>query len=85
MLKWSGTNCRPLLTGAPPAAMKETLLPLFPLDLVLLPEAPLPLHIFEERYKTMIGECIDNRKEFGVVLSRKEGIERVGCTAQVST
>ncbi len=63
--------------------MKEILLPLFPLDLVLLPEAPLSLHIFEERYKTMIGECIDNRTEFGVVLARKEEMERVGCSAQV--
>ena len=36
--------------------MEESLLPLFPLELVLLPEQPLPLHIFEDRYKTMVGE-----------------------------
>jgi Lon protease-like protein len=53
--------------------MEETLLPLFPLEVVLLPEEPLPLHIFEERYKEMIGECLKakasgaGQQEFGVV------------------
>ena len=41
--------------------MQENLLPLFPLEVVLLPEGPLPLHIFEERYRTMIGECLSAR------------------------
>lgn len=50
------------------------LLPLFPLNLVLFPGMPLPLHIFEERYKAMIGECRDTDKPFGVVLI-KEGLE----------
>ena len=45
----------------------ETVIPLFPLGLVLLPQMPLPLHIFEERYKLMIGECIENNTAFGVV------------------
>jgi Lon protease-like protein len=44
------------------------LLPLFPLDLVLFPKVPLPLHIFEERYKEMIGRCISDGKPFGVAL-----------------
>ena len=53
--------------------MEENLLPLFPLEVVLLPEEPLPLHIFEDRYKTMIGECLQakiagkGQQEFGVV------------------
>ena len=63
--------------------MKETLLPLFPLEVVLLPESPLPLHIFEERYKTMINECVKEQREFGVVLAQGGSLERIGCTAKV--
>ena len=53
---------------------------LFPLGLVLFPGASLPLRIFEDRYKVMIGECLDEDKEFGVLLI-KEGVE-VGGPAQ---
>jgi len=69
--------------------MDETFLPLFPLELVLLPEQPLPLHIFEERYREMIGECLkakssgSGRQEFGVVLAKGEAISNVGCSAQI--
>jgi Lon protease-like protein len=49
-------------------------LPLFPLNVVLFPGMGLPLHIFEERYKTMIGDCVDRQAPFGVVLI-KEGQE----------
>ena len=45
-------------------------LPLFPLDTVLFPKQVLPLHIFEERYKTMMGRCIEDGAPFGVVLIR---------------
>ena len=55
-------------------------LPLFPLNVVLLPGMPLPLHIFEERYKAMIRDCIGRKGPFGVVLIR-EGRE-VGDPAQ---
>ena len=48
------------------------LLPLFPLDLVLFPETPLPLHIFEPRYREMIGECLREKQEFGIVRARPE-------------
>ena len=66
-------------------------LPLFPLNVVLFPGMPLPLHIFEERYKTMIGECLDNDSPFGIVLI-KEGPEvgepadpfTVGTTARIA-
>jgi Lon protease-like protein len=61
------------------------LLPLFPLELVLLPGQTLPLHIFEERYKEMIGECLENQTEFGIVLAKDNSIVNVGCTATVST
>jgi Lon protease-like protein len=59
------------------------LLPLFPLDVVLLPGAPLPLHIFEPRYKEMIGECRANATRFGVVRAIEDGIADVGCTAEI--
>ncbi|MGA3324599.1 MAG: LON peptidase substrate-binding domain-containing protein [Terriglobia bacterium] len=69
--------------------MEENLLPLFPLEMVLLPEEPLPLHIFEDRYKTMIGECLmakatgEGQEEFGVVLLKRQGVSPVGCTARI--
>ncbi|MBA3972885.1 MAG: hypothetical protein C0504_01550 [Candidatus Solibacter sp.] len=63
--------------------MAGRLLPLFPLDVALLPHARLPLHIFELRYKEMIGECLEQESEFGVVLRRAEGILRTGCTATI--
>ena len=59
------------------------LLPLFPLDVVLLPGTPLPLHIFEPRYKEMIGECLANNAPFGVVRALEEGMADVGCTAEI--
>jgi Lon protease-like protein len=61
------------------------LLPLFPLELVLLPGTPLPLHIFEPRYKEMIRECISAESPFGVVRAFEEGIAEVGCTAEIIT
>ena len=63
--------------------MQQDLLPLFPLQVVLFPRTPLPLHIFEDRYKEMIGEAIRNNTEFGVVLAGEKGIANTGCTAIV--
>jgi Lon protease-like protein len=63
--------------------MPGQLIPLFPLSVVLLPGMPLPLHIFEERYKEMMGDVIPDG-EFGVVLAKDGGIVNVGCTAVVS-
>ena len=60
-----------------------SLLPLFPLDLVLLPGAPLPLHIFEPRYKEMISECLEQKKAFGIVRASEEGVASIGCTAEI--
>jgi Lon protease-like protein len=59
-------------------------IPLFPLDVVLFPGAVLPLHIFEERYKEMIGECLQGETEFGVVRVQREGLAVVGCSAGVA-
>ncbi len=63
--------------------MHEGLLPLFPLQVVLFPGADLPLHIFEERYKEMIGEVLRDRQEFGVILASEKGVVNTGCTATV--
>lgn len=60
-------------------------IPLFPLDLVLFPGLPVQLHIFEERYKEMIGECIHRKSEFGIVRAGREGLAIVGCTAAILT
>jgi Lon protease-like protein len=62
----------------------KTLIPLFPLGVVLLPGQPLPLHIFEERYKQMIGECLDGEDVFGVVAYTGSQIKDAGCTARVT-
>ena len=58
--------------------------PLFPLGLVLLPGEVVPLHIFEERYKLMIGECLDGEREFGIVWMADDGLRDIGCTARVT-
>lgn len=63
----------------------DALLPLFPLDVVLFPGTPLPLHIFEPRYKEMIGECLAERRNFGVVRAVGEDLADVGCTAEIIT
>jgi Lon protease-like protein len=58
-------------------------IPLFPLEVVLFPGMPLPLHIFEPRYREMIAECIAGNVPFGVVRGQHDGLAIVGCTAQV--
>ncbi|MDQ3966291.1 MAG: LON peptidase substrate-binding domain-containing protein, partial [Actinomycetota bacterium] len=58
-------------------------IPLFPLNVVLMPGTPLPLHIFEERYKLMVNECLDSETEFGMVLADESGTRGVGCTARI--
>src|SRR5262249_41545210 len=63
--------------------MQAKLLPLFPLRVVVFPRTQLPLHIFEERYKEMIGEAIRDKSEFGIVLAKEEGILNAGCTVVV--
>jgi Lon protease-like protein len=69
--------------------MDEFLLPLFLLEIVLVPDEVVPLHIFEDRYKAMISECLDKQSrgpaegEFGVVYLRGKHAQRVGCTARI--
>jgi Lon protease-like protein len=64
--------------------MSKRLLPLFPLELVVFPRTQLPLHIFEERYKEMVGEAIRDESEFGIVLAKGSGILNAGCTVKVA-
>jgi Lon protease-like protein len=56
---------------------------LFPLGIVLLPTEQLPLHIFEERYKELIGECLEDEGEFGLVYADDDGLRDVGTRAHV--
>ena len=63
--------------------MSPRLLPLFPLQVVVFPRTPLPLHIFEERYKEMVGGAIRDNSEFGIVLAKDGGIVNAGCTVKV--
>lgn len=59
-------------------------IPLFPLGLVLLPDMLLPLHIFEERYKQMIFDCLAGDRPFGIVLFDGQSIRSVGCMARIT-
>jgi Lon protease-like protein len=61
----------------------DSLLALFPLDVVLFPGTPLPLHIFEPRYKEMIGECLEQKTVFGVIRAQETSLADVGCTAEI--
>src|SRR4051794_8887463 len=58
--------------------------PLFPLGLVALPTEYVPLHIFEERYKEMIRDCMDRDAEFGIVWLADEELKAVGCAVEVT-
>jgi len=63
--------------------MRSDRIPLFPLNVVLLPGADLPLHIFEPRYLDMVTRCLKDKSVFGVLLSLPKGVARVGCTAEI--
>ncbi len=57
--------------------------PLFPLGLVALPGELIPLHIFEERYKQMMGECLEAEREFGIVWMSDDGLREIGCGCEI--
>ena len=59
--------------------------PLFPLGLVALPGELIPLHIFEERYKTMMNECLEGEREFGIVWLSDDSLKSIGCAARIET
>ncbi len=57
--------------------------PLFPLGMVALPGELVPLHIFEERYKTMMAECLESEREFGIVWMADDGLRDIGCACEI--
>ncbi len=57
--------------------------PLFPLGIVALPGELVPLHVFEERYKTMMNECLRDEKEFGIVWLSDDGLRETGCACAI--
>jgi Lon protease-like protein len=57
--------------------------PLFPLGIVALPGELVPLHIFEERYKTMMSECMRDESEFGIVWLSDQGLREIGCACAI--
>jgi Lon protease-like protein len=57
--------------------------PLFPLGIVALPGELIPLHIFEERYKTMMNECLRSEREFGIVWLSDDGLREIGCACEI--
>ncbi len=57
--------------------------PMFPLGLVALPGELIPLHIFEERYKTMMNECLAAESEFGIVWLSDDGLRDIGCACEI--
>ncbi len=63
--------------------MRPDRIPLFPLNVVLLPGADLPLHIFEPRYLDMVARCLKEKSEFGVLLALPKGVAHIGCTAEI--
>jgi Lon protease-like protein len=58
--------------------------PLFPLGMVALPSELVPLHIFEERYKTMIARCLEEGSEFGIVWLSDDGLRPIGCACEIA-
>jgi Lon protease-like protein len=58
--------------------------PLFPLGIVALPSELVPLHIFEERYKTMMARCLEEESEFGIVWLADDGLREVGCACEIA-
>jgi Lon protease-like protein len=57
--------------------------PLFPLGIVALPTESVPLHVFEDRFRTMIEECLDGESEFGIVWLSEEELKLVGCACEI--
>lgn len=60
-----------------------TRLPLFPLPAVLFPYVPMPLHIFEERYRALVNQCLEEDRPFGITYHRGEDLRMVGCSAVI--
>ncbi|MEM8484077.1 MAG: LON peptidase substrate-binding domain-containing protein [Bacteroidota bacterium] len=62
---------------------EATIIPIFPLELVLYPSEQLPLHIFEERYREMVAYCLEDEAPFGILLVNEGKMANIGCTAHI--
>jgi Lon protease-like protein len=58
--------------------------PLFPLGMVALPSELVPLHVFEDRYKSMVAHCLEEASEFGIVWMADDGLRPVGCACEIA-
>ena len=72
------------VTFALKASAVSEVLPLFPLGLVLLPGTRVPLHIFEDRYRVMVAECVENKSEFAMMYGTDDDFRPIGCAARVT-
>jgi len=63
--------------------VNNIIIPLFPLNMVVFPKENISLHIFEDRYKKMISNCISSKSEFGIILKNNNIISNIGCTVMV--
>ena len=53
---------------------------LFPINISILPDELVPLHIFEDRYKKMVSNCLENNQEFGIIYKENNEIKNIGCS-----
>jgi Lon protease-like protein len=60
-------------------------IPLFPLNLVVFPYSRIPLHIFEEKYKIMVGDCLENKSGFGILSILKERLSKIGSYVKITS
>ena len=58
-------------------------IPLFPISVSILPDELMPLHIFEDRYKKMVSESLENNKEFGIIYKKKKDMKNIGCLVSI--
>jgi Lon protease-like protein len=77
-----GSHATMLDAAEYPVAVDE--IGLFPLGIVLLPTEIVPLHVFEDRYKELIGECLELEQEFGLVYADEDGVRETGTRARVA-
>jgi Lon protease-like protein len=80
--KLDGHDAHAIASGVPCAAMEE--IGLFPLGIVLLPTERVPLHVFEPRYRELVGECLETDGEFGLLYADEDGVREVGTMARVA-
>ena len=56
---------------------------LFPINISILPDELVPLHIFEDRYKKMVSNCLENNQEFGIIYKENNEIKNIGCSVSI--